>query len=185
MSTFPQVGTHAFLGIRYAEPPVGEHRPGAGPARPWPGIRDAAEYGPTAPRPRQDFTLIPEPVVPGDDFLNLNLFTPDLGSANLPVLVWIHGGSFFSGWNRSPGYRGESFARDGAVLVSVNYRLGAEGSWTSTGSQSDSAAAIARTASVVTCLGPGPVAVGQVDSFTTTVSLGQCTNTFWPLTPMA
>ncbi|HSZ48994.1 MAG TPA: carboxylesterase family protein, partial [Streptosporangiaceae bacterium] len=126
------MGTHAFLGIRYAEPPVGEHRPGAGPARPWPGIRDAAEYGPTAPRPRQDFTLIPEPVVPGDDFLNLNLFTPDLGSANLPVLVWIHGGSFFSGCNRSPGYRGESFAR-GAVLVSVNYRLGAEGSWTSTG----------------------------------------------------
>jgi carboxylesterase type B len=163
MSTFPQVGTHAFLGIRYAEPPVGEHRPGAGPARPWPGIRDAAEYGADRTAARQDFTLIPEPVVPGDDFLNLNLFTPDLGSANLPVLVWIHG----------------------VVLVSVNYRLGAEGSWTSTGSQSDSAAAIARTASVVTCLGPGPVAVGQVDSFTTTVSLGQCTNTFWPLTPMA
>ena len=89
MSTFPEVGTHAFLGIRHAELPVGEHRPGAGPARlgARPGIRDAAEYGPTAPQPRQDFTLIPEPVVPGDDFLNLNVLTPDLGSANLLVLV--------------------------------------------------------------------------------------------------
>ena len=101
------------------------------------------------------------------------------------MLVWIHGGSFFSGCNRSPGYRGESFARDGAVLVSVNIASVARVPGPRRGSQSDSAAAIARTASVVTCLGPGPVAVGQVDSFTTTVSLGQCTNTFWPLTPMA
>jgi hypothetical protein len=45
------------------------------------------------------------------------------------------------------------------------------------GAQSASAAAIASTASVVTCLGFGPVGVGQVDSFATTVSLGTCTNT--------
>jgi para-nitrobenzyl esterase len=43
------------------------------------------------------------------------------------VLVWIHGGGFFGGGNASPWYRGGPFARDGVVLVSINYRLGAEG----------------------------------------------------------
>lgn len=61
-------------------------------------------YGPTAPQPEQDFTLIPEPVVRGDDFLNLNSFTPDLGNAGLPVLVWIHGGGQ-SYVELAPGYR--------------------------------------------------------------------------------
>jgi para-nitrobenzyl esterase len=121
-------GPHVFLGVPYAQPPLGELRFRAPvPVTPWQGVREAAEYGPTAPQPEQDFTLIPEPVVRGDDFLNLNIYTPDLGSAGLPVLVWIHGGGFFSGCNRSPWYRGESFARDGVVLVSINYRLGAEG----------------------------------------------------------
>ena len=43
------------------------------------------------------------------------------------MLVWIHGGGFFGGCNASPWYRGGPFARDGVVLVSINYRLGAEG----------------------------------------------------------
>ena len=55
------------------------------------------------------------------------MFTPDLGAASLPVLVWIHGGGFTGGCNASPWYRGGPFARDGVVLVSINYRLGAEG----------------------------------------------------------
>ena len=71
--------------------------------------------------------MIPEPVVAGDDYLNVNIFTPDLGDARLPVLVWIHGGGLLSGCNRSPWYRGASFARDGVVVVAVNYRLGVEG----------------------------------------------------------
>ena len=44
-----------------------------------------------------------------------------------PVMVWIHGGAFVNGSNAVPGYDGTAFARDGVVLVSVNYRLGAEG----------------------------------------------------------
>ena len=80
-----------------------------------------------APQATQEFALIPEPVVAGDDYLNLNVFTPDPGSAGLPVLVWIHGGGFFSGCSANPWYRGERFARDGVVLVSINYRLGLEG----------------------------------------------------------
>src|SRR2546430_10589499 len=71
--------------------------------------------------------LLPEPIIAGDSDVNLNGFTADLGGARLPVLVWIHGGGFFGGGNASPWYRGGPFARDGVVLVSINYRLGAEG----------------------------------------------------------
>lgn len=89
--------------------------------------RDALRYGATSPQPDRGTTIIPEPVIAGDNELNLNVFTPDLGGARLPVLVWIHGGGFFGGGNASPWYRGSAFARDGVVLVSINYRLGAEG----------------------------------------------------------
>jgi len=118
----------AFLGIPYAAPPIGARR-FAPPERPdaWLGVRDACAYGPTAPRPHQDFALIPEPVIPGDDYLNLNVFTPSLGDAQLPVLVWIHGGGFFAGCSASPWFAGTHFARDGVVTVSFNYRLGVDG----------------------------------------------------------
>ena len=117
-----------FLGIPFAESPAAAGR-FAAPAAPgrWDGIRDALSYGATSPQPDRGVTLIPEPIIAGDNELNLNVFTPDLGPARLPVLVWIHGGGFFGGCNASPWYRGGPFARDGVVLVSINYRLGAEG----------------------------------------------------------
>ena len=96
----------------------------------WDGIRDAFEYAPTAPQPERGLTIIPEPVIDGGNApscLSLNIFTPDLGSAGLPVLVWIHGGGFTSGTPSSPWYDGRSFNRDGVVVVSIGYRLGAEG----------------------------------------------------------
>jgi carboxylesterase type B len=93
----------------------------------WDGIRDALAYGATSPQPDRGITLIPEPVIAGDNELNLNVFTPDLVAVGLPVLVWIHGGGFTGGCSASPWYRGGPFARDGVVLVSINYRLGAEG----------------------------------------------------------
>lgn len=116
-----------FLGLPYAAPPVGDLRfaPPA-PPEPWDGVRDALCYGPTAPQPEQGWTIIPEPTEPGADHLNANVYTPDLGGARLPVLLWIHGGGFNAGCNRSPWYRGTRFARDGVVCVSVNYRLGPE-----------------------------------------------------------
>src|SRR5688572_28087277 len=125
---FVEDDTKIFLGIPYAAPPVGEHRFLA-PAPPasWDGVRDALAYGPTAPQKDPVTTIIPEPVEPGDDFLNLNVFTPDLGAADLPVFVWIHGGGFVSGCNRSPWYRGTRFTRDGVVVVTIGYRLGVEG----------------------------------------------------------
>ncbi len=118
----------AFLGIPYARAPFGVRRFGLPvPAPKWDGTRDGTSYGPTAPQPNRPFTIIPEPVIPGDDCLNLNVFTPDVGSLRLPVLVWIHGGGFTAGGNPSPWYRGHRFARDGVVVVSIGYRLGVEG----------------------------------------------------------
>ena len=117
-----------FLGIPYAESPATAGRFGAPAASGrWDGIRDALRYGATSPQPDRGITLIPEPIIAGDNELNLNVFTPDLGAARLPVLVWIHGGGFFGGCNASPWYRGGPFARDSVVLVSIDYRLGAEG----------------------------------------------------------
>lgn len=69
--------------------------------------------------------LLTNPLIPGTDCLNLNVWTP--GGSGLPVLVWIHGGAFRNGSNASPGYDGTAFARDGVVVVSINYRLGVQG----------------------------------------------------------
>jgi para-nitrobenzyl esterase len=88
------------------------------------------ESAPTAPQPATGFTMIPEPIVDGGDApecLSLNVWTPDLGSGGLPVLVWIHGGGFTNGTPSSTWYDGDRFARDGVVVVSIGYRLGAEG----------------------------------------------------------
>ncbi len=63
-----------------------------------------------------------------EDCLYLNVWTPDPTPAEaLPVMVWIHGGGFEMGSGSSPLYDGTSFAQDGVVLVTVNYRLGAFG----------------------------------------------------------
>ncbi len=122
----------AFLGIPFAEPPVGERRFQAPvPKAPWAGVRDALEFAPTAQRGDPGVTLIPEPSVPGEATLNVNVFTPDPTAApegaGLPVLVWIHGGGYFAGSPASPWYDGRSFNRDGVVTVSISYRLGFDG----------------------------------------------------------
>ena len=119
----------AFLGIPFAAAPVGERRFGAPVApEPWSAVRDAAEYGATALRRDPGGTLIPEPPIPGEGTLNVNVFTPTIGEdARLPVLVWIHGGGYTEGSPASPWYDGSRFNRDGVVTVSLSYRLGFDG----------------------------------------------------------
>ena len=122
-------GVNAFKGIPYAAPPFGANRlRPPQPVEPWSGVRDALTYGakpPQLPYPSPWDVLIPERGPLGEDCLNLNIWTPDLGSAGLPVMVWIPGGMFEAGSGAS--YDGSRFARDGVVCVTINYRVGAEG----------------------------------------------------------
>jgi para-nitrobenzyl esterase len=124
-------GVPAYLGVSYAAPPFGSRRmQPPEPAPSWDGARDATAYGPTVPKgdyPPQYQPFLPEPVIPGEDCLNLNVWTPDPSASGLPVFVWIHGGSFMNGSGAVPVYRGSAFARDGVVCVTINYRLQAEG----------------------------------------------------------
>ncbi|CAM5669578.1 carboxylesterase/lipase family protein [Streptomyces narbonensis] len=123
-------GLAVFKGVPYAAPPVGELRWRAARPHPgWSGTRDATEHGPSAP---QMFIEGGDPVLGGhgsppfdDDCLTLNVWTPALDAARRPVLVWIHGGGFVSGSGSLPIYSGETFARDGdLVVVTLNYRIG-------------------------------------------------------------
>lgn len=119
-----------FKGIPFAQAPVGELRFAApAPVEPWAGVLDALDFGPTAQRGDPGVTLIPEPSIPGEATLNVNVVTPAAGDpgAGLPVLVWIHGGGYFAGSPASPWYSSPAFARDGVVTVVVSYRLGFDG----------------------------------------------------------
>ncbi|WP_406830686.1 carboxylesterase family protein [Pedococcus sp. KACC 23699] len=124
-------GVDAFLGLPYAAPAVGADRYRLPqPVVPWEGERDGSVHGPAAaqtayPSPMDQF--LPSSVAPGDDYLNVSVWAPSDGGGDLPVMVWIHGGAFVRGANRLDTYDGSAFARDGVVLVSINYRLGAPG----------------------------------------------------------
>jgi para-nitrobenzyl esterase len=124
-------GVASFKGLPYAAPPFGANRfRPPQPAASWDGVRDALQYGPTALKPPYfpPFdSILPEPVIPGEDCLNLNIWTADPGRAGMPVLVWIHGGAFANGSGAVPAYDGARFARDGVVCVTINYRLGVDG----------------------------------------------------------
>ncbi|MFI6946624.1 carboxylesterase/lipase family protein [Streptomyces sp. NPDC050422] len=130
-----QLDDHSvFLGIPYAAPPVGAGRFAAPrPHAPWEGVRDATEPGPTAPQGPRRFGSMDMAAyfgpgwVRGADYLTVNVWTPGSTRPGAPVMVFVHGGGFVAGSNRSSLYDGSRFARDGVVLVTVNYRLGIPG----------------------------------------------------------
>ncbi len=121
----------AYKGIPFAQPPVGDLRwrsplpPGT-----WKGIRRTDSYGPSCPQAPYDqgttrsiYARPPEPM--SEDCLYLNVWTAaQSGEERRPVMVWIHGGALTRGSGSNPTYDGSALARRGAVIVTINYRLG-------------------------------------------------------------
>jgi len=117
--------TREFLGIPYAQPPVGALRfaPPV-PAHSWNGTRQALEFGPACPQPAGSLSA---PGPQSEDCLTLNVFTPrTIGAQPRPVMVFIHGGAFVAG--ASSVYDAQKLSETGdVVVVTLNYRLGALG----------------------------------------------------------
>jgi para-nitrobenzyl esterase len=119
--------TRVFLGIPYAQPPVGElrWRPPL-PLAKWNGQRQAAAFGPACYQPVSKLATVyspPAPLPMSEDCLTLNVWAP-ANAKKAPVLVWIHGGALATGSSREGMYDGRKLADLGLVVVSINYRLG-------------------------------------------------------------
>jgi para-nitrobenzyl esterase len=121
-------GTTEFLGIRYAtakrfEPPVDTMS--------WSHTLQATSYGALAPQTpgmlEQMLGLSIDDMSEDCHFLNVYSPIDSTDTSNLPVLFWIHGGAFLNGAGSIAWYHGSPLARRGAVVVSINYRLGALG----------------------------------------------------------
>lgn len=131
-------GIAVFKGVPYGDDTSGGNRfRPPQPVHPWPGVRDALNYGNISPqmpadRRRAYADLIFNDLQPGgmgENCLVLNLWTPTLDpNGNRPVIVRFHGGGFYGGSSNSPGMDGEMLARFGdCVVITVNHRLSALG----------------------------------------------------------
>ena len=122
-------GIANFKGIPFAAPPVGEMRwrPPA-PAARWTGVRDATRFGAACIQPTPVVQTIYSANIgaTSEDCLTLNVWTPST-TGKAPVMVWIHGGALVSGSSKETLYDGARLAREGVVVVSINYRLGVLG----------------------------------------------------------
>lgn len=117
---------HAFLGIPYAAPPVGDLRWKApvAPAK-WTGVRKATEFGPHCMQGNVFGDMTFRDAGASEDCLSLNVWVPSKPStAKLPVMVWIYGGGFVAGSTSEARQDGSHLAQQGVVVVSMNYRLG-------------------------------------------------------------
>ena len=124
-------GVASFKGIPFAAPPVGELRWRAPqPISAWTGVREASSFGADCMQgrfgpPPTAVPGAPAPRMPSEDCLYLNVWRPgDQTVRNLPVMVWVYGGGFTGGSSASPNTSGAAFAKQGIVLVAMNYRVG-------------------------------------------------------------
>ncbi|MEW4447380.1 carboxylesterase family protein [Qipengyuania sp. JC766] len=120
-----------FRGVPYAKPPFGDLRWRAPEPIVWDGVKPAKSFGPACLQPVNDDGS-PNPggyAGPvSEDCLRLNIWAPS-GARKAPVMVWLFGGGGVVGSGNLPTYHGDAFARDGVMLVTIDYRLGGLGGW--------------------------------------------------------
>lgn len=124
-------GVYAFRGIPFAAPPVGTLRfKKTEEVTPWSGVINGSQFAPgcIAVCSTTAFPVPPLMCTPttSEDCLYLNIYTPNLEpTANLPVIVFFHGGNYIGGSGGVPLYDGSDIARNqNVVVVTTNYRLG-------------------------------------------------------------
>ncbi len=119
-------GIHTYRGIPFAQPPVGNLRwrePQA-PSK-WTGVRDATTFGANAMQKNIFGDMMFRSPKMSEDCLYLNVWTPSAKpDTKLPVLVYFYGGGFVAGDGSESRYDGETLAKKGIVVVTLNYRLG-------------------------------------------------------------
>jgi para-nitrobenzyl esterase len=137
-STESSNGVRAWRGIPFAAPPVGALRWQAPqPVAKWNGVRDASKFGnvciqpagPTSgPQARLNIAVLPDSPPLSEDCLYLNVWSgASAANERRPVMVYFFGGAFTEGSGSVPLYDGDALARKGAVVVTMNYRLGPYG----------------------------------------------------------
>jgi para-nitrobenzyl esterase len=124
-------GVRVFRGLPFAAPPVGDNRwRPPQPVEPWDGVRDASQFGNTCVQPPTEPRYVNIANMEGtpplsEDCLYLNVWTPATSAGDrLPVMVYFYGGAFTDGGGAAPLYDGTALAERGAVVVTMNYRLG-------------------------------------------------------------
>ena len=121
-------GVMVFRGIPYAAPPLGDLRwRTPRPPAPWRGVRRADRLGRNCMQTQVYGDIDPFAAGVSEDCLYLNVWTAGTGGVRRPVLVWIHGGGFRAGFGGEERHDGGPLAQKGAVVVTLNYRLGAFG----------------------------------------------------------
>lgn len=121
-----ELGIRSWRAVPYGADTSGPRRFCAPePAAAWSGIRECVDYGAPAPQPTYSWT---EKILGSEDCLHLDVVRPHNDEADLPVVVYFHGGSFVVGSSYEPVLRGGNLVRDmNVVYVSVNFRLGVLG----------------------------------------------------------
>ena len=143
---FKRRGIYTFRGIPYGDSTSGENRFMAPkPAKPWAGIRDTLQFGRACIQPGSDSAHFDYDggnlatsdaegflvhrgegtLVPGEDCLRLNIWTPAVRDhSKRPVMVFMHGGGYEGGFdNDLASYNGENLSRNDVVVVTHNHRL--------------------------------------------------------------
>ena len=126
---FEQDGVKKFLGVPFAQAPVGELRWKAPqPLQAWDGIREAKNFGDDPMQPNIFGDMSFRGPARSEDCLYLNIWTTAATTADaLPVLIYFNGGGLMAGSGSEPRYDGSSIAKEGVIGVTANYREGVFG----------------------------------------------------------